>query len=176
VELFSNGLVIRQATIKAEAAGRAGSKWKHTWVIPRPTHDVHLSAAAIGQSAAFPFHPIARTYQPVTPDWKPYLFGSTGAVRIDGDRDRKWSSPREQASLLADSVEDSIDALLDQLKKYDQAVATQAASVLEERGVDISSKQALLKLKSSPDHVRRGYQAYLDARDRSRRARTAQEG
>ena len=48
--------------------------------------------------------------------------------------------------------------------------------MLEERGVDISSKQALLKLKSSPDHVRRGYQAYLDARDRSRRARTAQEG
>ena len=86
------------------------------------------------------------------------------------------TSRKGYASLLADSVEDSIDALLDQLKKYDQAVATQAASVLEERGVDISSKQALLKLKSSPDHVRRGYQAYLDARDRSRRARTAQEG
>ena len=173
VELFSNGSVIRQATIEKKDAGRAGSKWKHTWTIPRPSHDVHLSAAATGQSDAFPFHPIARTYQPVTPDWKPYLFGSTGAVRIDGDLDGKWSSPREQATLLADSVEDSLDAIFDKLEKYDQAVATQAASVLDSRGVEIGSKQALLKLATRPGQVRRGYQAYLDARRRSREARAA---
>jgi hypothetical protein len=171
VELFSNGSVIRQATIEEKDGGRAGSKWKHTWTIPRPTHDVHLSAAATGLSNAFPFHPIARTYQPVTPDWKPYLFGSSGAVRIDGDRNGKWSSPREQATLLADSVEDSLDAVFDKLEKYDQAVATQAAAILDSRGVEIGSKQALLKLASKAAHVRRGYQAYLDAKRRSREAR-----
>ena len=175
VELFSNGSVIRQATVEKKDAARAGSKWKHTWTIPRPSHDVHLSAAATGQSAAFPFHPIARTYQPVTPDWKPYLFGSTGAVRIDGDRNGKWSSPREQATLLANSVEDSLDALFDKLEKYDQAVATQAASVLDSRGVEIGSRQALLKLASKAAHVRRGYQAYLDAKRRGREAREAAE-
>ena len=173
VELFSNGSVIRQAVIEEKDAARPGSKWKLTWTIPRPTHDVQLCAAATGISDAFPFHPIARTYQPVTPDWKPYIFGSTGAVRIDGNGDGKWSSPREQATLLANSVEDSLDAVLDKLEKYDQAVATQAASVLDGRGVDIDSRKALSRLASRPGHVQRGYRAYLDAKRLSREAREA---
>ena len=96
-------------------------------------------------------------------------------MRIDGDGDGKWSSPREQATLLANSVEDSLDALFDKLEKYDQAVATQAASVLDSRGVAIGSRQALLKLASKAAHVRRGYQAYLDAKRRGREAREAAE-
>ena len=167
VELFSNGSVIRRAVLEKKDAARPGSKWKRTWTIPRPAHDIHLSAAATGRSDAFPFHPVARTYQPVTPDWQPYIFGSSGAVWVDGDGDGKWSSAREQAIAIADSVEDSLDAVLDRLERCDQAIAAQAASVLDDRGVDIDSDKARFKVSSRPEQVRLGYRAYLEAKRQS---------
>ena len=164
VELFSNGSVIRQATIEEKDAGRAGSKWKLTWTIPRPTHDVHLSAAATGLSNAFPFHPIARTYQPVTPDWEPYIFGSSGAVWVDGDGDGKPTSARRHAAWIADGVEDALEAVIGKLASCDEAVAAQAASVLDDRGVDIESAKARRRIEGGSEAVRLGFRSYLEAK------------
>jgi hypothetical protein len=164
VRLFSNGLVIREADISEAAALRPGSKWKRTWVIPRPPHDVHLVAAVTGKSEAFPFHPIARTYQPVTPDWEPYIFGSSGAVWVDGDGDGKPTSARRQAAWIADSVEDSLDAVIGKLASCDEAVAAQAASVLDDRGVDIESAKARRRIEDGSEAVRLGFRSYLEAK------------
>ena len=170
VRLFSNGLVIRAADIPVAAARRPGRKWKKTWVIPRPLHDVHLVAAVTGKSDAFPFHPIAKTYQPVSPDWRPYIFGSTGAVWIDGDGDGKPTSARRHAARIADSVEDSLSAVVDKLGVCDEAVSTQAAAELEARGVDIDSDKARRRIAGGSRAARRGFKAYLDAKANSKAA------
>ena len=162
--------MIREADIPEAAARRPGSKWKKTWVLPRPRHDVHLVAAVTGESDAFPFHPIAKTYQPVSPDWRPYIFGSTGAVWIDVDGDGKPTSARRHAAWIADSVEDSLSAVIDKLAVCDEAVSTQAAAELEARGVDIDSEKARRRIAGGSRVARRGFKAYLDAKASSKAA------
>src|SRR5258708_21568629 len=46
VELYANGLKIREAAIKN--GKRAGVKWSGEWTLPRFRHDVHLAAIASG--------------------------------------------------------------------------------------------------------------------------------
>jgi hypothetical protein len=123
-----------------------------------------------GKSEAFPFHPIARTYQPVTPDWQPYIFGSTGPVWIDGDGNGKPTSARRHAAWIADSVEDSLSAVIDKLAGCDEAVSTQAAAELEARGVDIDSEKARRRIAGGSRVARRGFKAYLDAKASSKAA------
>ena len=164
VELFSNGASIRKAAISEADARRPGSKWKRTWIIPKPSHDIHLVAAATGRSEAFPFHPIARTYQPATPDWQPYIFGSSGAVWVDGDGDGKPTSARRHAAWIADGVEDSLEAVIGKLASCDEAVAAQAASVLDDRGVDIESAKARRRIEGGSEAVRLGFRSYLEAK------------
>ena len=63
VELYANGVKVREATIKD--GEKAGVKWSGKWTLPRPAHDVHLVAVATGPGVEGLFWPIGKPYQPV---------------------------------------------------------------------------------------------------------------
>jgi hypothetical protein len=95
VKLYANGKKIKEATI---ADGNArGIKYKASWILPKPKHDVFLVAIAEGPGLALPFWPIAKPFQHNTPDWTPHVIGSSGVVWVDADNDKHFSSAFEYA-------------------------------------------------------------------------------
>ena len=64
VSLYANGIKIKEEKIKDD--GKPGLKWKKTWEIDSPEHDVFLVALAEGPGSGMPFWPIAKPYQPAS--------------------------------------------------------------------------------------------------------------
>jgi hypothetical protein len=87
VTLYANGLPAKEARVSGDKKG--GLKWQGTWNLPSPGYDLHLVAIATGPGVTQPFWRIPKSYQPESPDWRPYVIGSTGAVWIDADGDGK---------------------------------------------------------------------------------------
>ena len=106
---------------------RAPRSWKGrtTWKIPRPKHDVHLVAVALGPGVSEPFWRTAKPYQPTSPEWNSYVMGMTGAVWIDGDNDGRRSTARDYAERLIAAANGDADKLKKSLADYDDAVAAQ---------------------------------------------------
>src|SRR5262249_15164060 len=98
VELFANGVKVREAQIKDR--NRDGVKWSGEWALPRPRHDVHLVAVATGPAVTSLHWPIAKPYQPTSPVVESRVIGLTGAVWVDGDGDGKRTSARDYARKL----------------------------------------------------------------------------
>ena len=94
VRLYANGQFIREETIVPPKDGSlpAGVQWQGTWKLPRPKHDVHLVAIALGKGIDGPYWPTAKPYQPTSPDWEPRTLGVSGAVWLDGDGDGRRTS------------------------------------------------------------------------------------
>ena len=156
--LFVNGVQARRETIRSGT--QAGVKWEATWRIPKPAHDVHLVALALGPGIAAPYWPTAKPYQPTSIEFTPYVLGLSGAVFVDGDASGRFESAIEYARREVDAAR-SDEALLARLAAYDTAVAVQAASLL--RAADARGFEARLEGMSrrAPRHVRRGLDAYL---------------
>jgi hypothetical protein len=149
VSLYSNGKKIREEKIDKTAGPL---KWSHSWNIPLPSHDIYLVAMAEGPADGMPWWPIAKPYQPVSIEWKPRLFGSTGAVRIDADKDGKYNSPNEYATKIVESSQDNVKEMVRILSSYDEAVAGQVATLLWKRGMNLHGselKEALRKATSA---------------------------
>jgi hypothetical protein len=169
VELFSNGIQIREAAI---ADGeRAGLKWAGSWTLPRAAYDVHLAAVATGPGVRGPFWPIARPYQPRSPDVERKVVGSTGAVWIDGDGDGKRSSARDHARRLFDETGPDAPKLARALGGFDEAVAAQAAGLLEKAGAAVDGGDVLAAAREAGPQVERGFKASIEASMESRAAR-----
>src|SRR4029453_1276386 len=100
VQLYANGALVREEAIEA-ATGKAhpvaGVKWQGTWRLPRPRHDVHLVAVALGPGVSGLYWPTAKPYQPTGPDWTPYVLGLSGAIGLDADGDGKQTAAHEYA-------------------------------------------------------------------------------
>jgi hypothetical protein len=87
VTLYANGLPAKEARVSG--GNRGGLKWQGTWNLRSPDYDLYLVAIATGPGVTQPFWRIPKPYQPASPDWRPYVIGSTGAVWIDADGDGK---------------------------------------------------------------------------------------
>ena len=138
VELYANGQLIRTQPI---TPGAAIEKASHTWIIPRPAHDMHLVAIATGPGITAPFWESPRPYQPTSKQHRPRVQGATNPVFIDGDGDGKYTPPRLQAEALFKKHGRDLDALFAALKPMDAAVATQLAAVLHAAGHDVRALQ-----------------------------------
>src|SRR5690606_2704261 len=104
VLLYANGTVVREFDVSHEAGSRSpGVKWEQTWTLTRPVHDVHLVVIALGPGVEQSFWKTAKPYQPMSPVWKPYVIGCSGAVWIDADGDGRATPAREYA-------DDAVDA------------------------------------------------------------------
>jgi hypothetical protein len=171
VELYVNGVQFREASIKD--GGKAGEKWAQTWCLPKPKHDVHLVAVASGPGVGELFWPISKPYQPTSPVVKKRVIGITGAVWLDVDGDGKRTSARDYAKQLVSDAKCDWKKAITSLSGYDEAVASQAASLLRAAGVSPSDKDVRAAAKAAGAQVLRGFDAYSEAWRESQIARDA---
>ncbi len=161
VVLYANGHKIRKSVFTADS--KPGVKKTVHWKIPRPTHDVHLVAVASGPGVRALYWPIAKPYQPRSPDWTPRCVGSSGAVWIDADGDGRRTSAFDYATRIVKQADYQLPSALKNLANYDEAVAAQTAGLLHRRGVSLQDKAARAKLAASAPQVRRGFLTFLAA-------------
>ena len=126
VELFANGLKIREQTI---APTERAEKARIVWTIPRPKHDVHLVAIATGPGVTAPYWETPRPYQPTSKVFTPRVIGSTNPIWIDGDGDGQFTSARGYAVRLLEATKGAPEKRQAALAGYDEAVATQVADL-----------------------------------------------
>jgi hypothetical protein len=161
--LFANGRRIEAIEIPADASVARGVKYVADWNLPRPRHDVHLVAIATGPGVEHVYWKTAKPYQPLSPDWTPRVLACSGAVRVDGDGDGRWQAPREVAwELVARSGRD-LEKLGALLGDYDTAVATQAAAICQEQGINLLSESAQTALALALPFVREAFGSYIEA-------------
>jgi hypothetical protein len=167
--LYANGLKVREAVIKE--GRKAGVKWESEWTLPRFRQDVHLAAIASGPGVEELYWPITRPYQPTSPAVTRRVIGATGAVWLDADGDGKRTCARQYAErLLAGAGRDWAKAVR-ALADHDEAVAIQAAGLLQARGVDVLDPDVRAAASKAGAHVERGFRAFAEAWRESQLAR-----
>lgn len=158
VELYANGLKIREQQIDADVA--VVVKARVTWIIPRPAHDVHLVAIASGPPVTAPFWSLAKPYQPSSRVWEPRVIGATNPIWLDGDGDGTYTAPRTYAKALLVSTGNEPNKLIAELASFDEVVAEQAASLFQASGRDVRAAEFSEALRKASPNVRRGFANY----------------
>ncbi|KAA0992637.1 CehA/McbA family metallohydrolase [Dyadobacter aurulentus] len=158
VALYANGKKIRET--KIANGQKPGLKWTATWNIPAPEHDVHLVAIAEGPGEVGPFWQIAKPYQPTSTTWIKKVMGSSGAVFVDADRDKSWSSAHTYAERLIRESKEDIALLVKKLAAFDEAVAIQAAAIWQEKGHSVESLVNENILKSASVSTKSGFRTF----------------
>ncbi len=104
VELYVCGRLRFAEQIETTSDEGSSLKAAVTWRIPRTEckHDVWLTAVARGPGIDQPYWATAKPYQPDSPNFSPYVFSSTGPVRIDVDGDGDYTSPLGYAKQIVD--------------------------------------------------------------------------
>lgn len=128
VELFANGVLIREQAIKD--TGRAGEKARLKWKLSKPAHDVHLVAIATGPGVTEPFWEIPRPYQPSSKAVAARVIGATNPIWIDADGSGRFDSAFAIAQRLVAQFGGDAGGLREVLQKHDAAVAVQAESLI----------------------------------------------
>ena len=160
VALYANGVRVREEAISGGNA--AGIKWQSTWRLPTPSHDLHLVAVATGPGVTAAYWPMAKPYQPTSPEFTPYVLGVSGAVFVDGDGTGTFESAIDYARReLAAAPEPS--QLAARLDRYDAAVAIQGASLLRARDPATFDSAIAAMLSTASPPVARGLRDYVDA-------------
>lgn len=159
VALYANGKKIREADIVNRNA--AGIKWDGVWKITLPPHDLYLVAIAEGPGRDLPFWPIARPYQPASPDWNPRLFGLSGAVWLDGDKNRRRNPALHYAQSLWQQSSGDLTILMRGLAAYDESIAVQAAALLHKNKMDLSGPEVTRALSNASPQTRTGFQTMI---------------
>ena len=160
VSLYANGKKIREGQIEKRSA--AGLKWKETWEIPVPKHDIFLVAIAEGPGDGMPYWPIAKPYQPASADWTPRLMGSTGVVWIDGDKNNVRNSAHDYAKAIIKSSAGNIGNIVKALEDYDGAVATQVAALLWKEKKSLDSPEVSNALADAKDETRVAFEKTIN--------------
>jgi len=159
VELFANGVTIREQRVEATTAIE---KAKVTWTLTRPAHDVHLVAIASGPGVTSPHWAIPRPYQPSSKLWKPRVFGSTNPIWLDADGDGKFTPARSYARKLIQQNGTDPARLLPALSTCDEAVAAQAAGLCHAAGENIVAAGFAVPLRTAPGTVQRGFASFAE--------------
>ena len=157
LELFANGHRVLTRDLRPTAKIE---KANLTFTLPRPAHDTHLIAIATGPGITEPFWESPRPYVPTTPKYTPRVQGATNPIFIDGNGDGKYNAPRAQAQQLLTRHARDLNALFDDLAKYDQAVAAQAAALLHQAGHNLNTPSLRRHWTRTPS-TQAGITAYL---------------
>jgi len=156
--LFANGVKVSDKSIVDASLDGNSSDHKATvtWALPHPNHDFYLVAIAIGPGVTAPFWAIPRPYQPSSSHWESRVIGSTNPIWVDGDHDGKFTAPRGYARKLVERFGNDTTKLVTALSEFDEAVASQVASLNASLGYTINSDV----LKSAAPQVQRGFAAF----------------
>ena len=160
VMLFANGIVLREQALDPNKPSGIGVKAVVNWTIPRPAHDVHLVALAIGPEVTAPFWAVPKPYQPTSPKWTGRVIAATNPIWLDADGDGRFTAARGYARQLVEHHGKNPPALLSELARFDEATAAQAASLCVAVGMDINSDSFRRALGSAAESVRRGFESF----------------
>jgi hypothetical protein len=164
VQLYVNGQLLREQPIGPPQAGdAAGTEFSENWQIPRPKHDVHLVALALGPGIDGPYWATAKPYQPTSPDWRPYTLGISGAVWFDADGDGVHTPARKYAERALAAAGGDPAKLVAALGDYDAPIASQAAHLYRAAGGSLTAEPLVEALKTVPPAVAEGFRAYREA-------------
>ncbi|MEZ0263859.1 MAG: CehA/McbA family metallohydrolase [Phycisphaerae bacterium] len=170
-EVYVNGELWKTIDIAADQAAKPGIKLQATLKLPRPPHDVFVTALAIGPGITEPYWPAAKPYQPTNSHWSPYALGITGAVYLDADDDGRFDSAADIAARLVKRSGNDTAQTLGRLVDQHASVTHQAVARLLKGGADSVAVRAAALVTSGP--VRQAITTYLDARAASLVAREA---
>lgn len=159
VSLYMNGIKIGKAAVTVRK-GRP-IRQRFAWKINVPSHDVFFAAVAHGRAPGIPFWPIARPYQPMSPEWTPKMYAASGAVWIDGNGNGTRESASSYAVKLISEFRNDLPKLIDHLAPYDESVARQAAALLWQSGSPLNDERLKHALNRSPAHVQSGFAVVL---------------
>jgi hypothetical protein len=163
IQLYANGVAIRQAKIDAADGSRAGLKASVTWRLPRFTHDAYLTAIAMGPGVTASYWPAAKPFQRTSSHWVPYVLGCTGAVYLDADGSGKFDSPFDYANRAVAAARENIAETAKALESFDLSTSAQGAGILRNRG-KIATPEALDEAAArTSGAVRAGFEAYAKA-------------
>jgi hypothetical protein len=171
VALYANGVLVKEESI---ADGkRAGVKWSSEWTFPRFRHDVHLVVVASGPGDMGLYWPIGKPYQPAGPGVRKRVIGLTGAVWVDADGDGKRTSALDYARRVNKEAGGKWPDVVQKLVGYDEAVAIQAAGLLQAAGVALGDREIRDAAKAAGPAVEKGFAAVAESWRESRIARDA---
>jgi hypothetical protein len=159
VTLYANGIAIREEEIRG--AARGGVKWSGQWTLPRMNHDVHLVAIATGPGIDALFWPIAKPYQPTSPVVERHVIGSTGAIWLDAGNDDQRTSALVYAERLMKTHNNRPIDVAAALASYDEAVAVQAAALLQANGANFNDAELQSAIQQAGPHAERGFRVFL---------------
>jgi hypothetical protein len=108
-----------------------------------------------------PYWPIAKPYQPSSPDWQLRILGSTGAVWIDADRNGKRNSANDYAVAIMNASHGDIDKIIKKLISFDEAVAMQVAALLWKEGKTLTSNEISNSLKRAAPATKLGFEKVI---------------
>ncbi|MCY2966812.1 MAG: CehA/McbA family metallohydrolase, partial [Planctomycetota bacterium] len=173
VRLYANGELIREEKIDSDDSTKRerGILWKGDWDLPRPRHDVHLVAMAIGPGIDGLHWKTSKPYQPTSPDWNSSVFGVSGAVWLDVDGDGRPTPAVDYARRILAGRKTELRELLADLAPYDAAIAAHAAHAATGAGWDLTPLDAESALDDATPNVRAGFRRYFDACRETRAAR-----
>jgi hypothetical protein len=165
VMLFANGVLVMEEEPPPLVDGTLplGVKFVKEWTIPKPKHDVHLVAIAIGPGIDGSYWRTAKAYQPTSDVWIPHVFGCSGAIWLDADADGRPTSAFEYAKRVFTASKGNFDVGLKLLQEYDAAVAAQAAHLYQSSGTSLANQANQKKVNASSAAVKTGFRRYLEA-------------
>jgi len=91
-EIYVNGQLYKTFDIPPATSRNPNLKFTTRFTLPKPSHDVFVTALAIGPGIEAPYWPAAKPYQPTTNHWRPYVIGFTAATYLDIDGNGKFDS------------------------------------------------------------------------------------
>jgi hypothetical protein len=161
IELYANGIKLREQTIAPASSSQPGIKARATWEIPRPEHDMYLVAVASGPGVTAPFWAIPRPYQPTSRAWTPRVMGIANPIFLDGDGDGAWTCPKEYAGRVVERAGTEATRVVLGLAGYDEAVAAQAAALCHAAGRDLLGVDFTRAIATAAEPTRRGFAAFV---------------
>ena len=159
ITLYANRQKIREAVISNKTNNVV--KWQGKWILPKPSHDLILVSVAEGPGTQHPFWPIVMPFQHESPLFKPVLLGITGAIRVDADNDGRFTSAYEYAKTIWDSTNHDVNNYIGRLSGFDESVAIQAASVLDENHIDLAGTDVTRVLSHVQPQIRSGFEQFI---------------
>jgi hypothetical protein len=159
-QIYCNG----ELTLEREFESRAdGLKHQETVTLQVPPHDAHFELIVLGPGVSSLHWPIARPYQPDSPEWTALNFGMTGALWYDGNGDGTRNSAREIAEQILEESGGDTRRAISSLAKCHRSVCLQTAELLHLRNLDVNSPEIRSQAAQSGQHVREAFHDYWTA-------------
>jgi len=164
VILFCNGEPVQEANIESgDRDGGSGVIAELDWKVPRPSHDVHLVAVAVGPGIEGLHWPTAKPYQPTSPEFSPRTLGCSGAVWLDGDQDGRKTPAIDYARPAVARSGGDLGKLVSELAKFDTATSIQAADLWQHSAGSLLDPETTELLKDAAPQVQEGFTRFIAA-------------